>query len=203
MAKLNLFYYVDPHIHIICYNIHWTSMTILCLYRVQYILEGKVPNNRATVVQRCKITWHTSSNSLMVAQHSHLSMRIILQPQEFMHHSCEYTQRCTMLVLMIVRPSAIESVAHGRLWISNMFKNQTRPQASGKSHATEATARATLASHRANVKKAGSQSALKWSCANCERGLTCEVNMQDDISSKCWKAASAKTYHDQSLVRNY
>ena len=26
MAKLNLFYYVDPHIHIICYNIHWTSL---------------------------------------------------------------------------------------------------------------------------------------------------------------------------------
>ena len=89
-------------------------MTILCLYRV-YILVGKVPNNRATVVQRCKITCHTSSNSLMVAQHSHLSLRIILQPQKFVHHSCEYTQRCTMLVLTIVRPSAIERVAHGRL----------------------------------------------------------------------------------------
>ena len=113
-------------------------MTILCLYRV-YILVGKVPNNRATVVQRCKITCHTSSNSLMVAQHSHLSMRIILRPQEFVHHSFEYTQRCTMLVLTIVRPSAIERVAHGRLWNSNMLKNQTRPQASGKSHATEAT----------------------------------------------------------------
>ena len=49
----------------------------------------------------------------MVAQHSHLSMRIILRPQKFVPHSCEYTQRCTMLVLMIVRPSAIESVAHG------------------------------------------------------------------------------------------
>ena len=46
----------------------------------------------------------------MVAQHSHLSMRIILRPQEFVHHSCEYTQRCTMLVLTIVRPfNAIES----------------------------------------------------------------------------------------------
>ena len=73
--------------------------------------------------------------------------------QKFVHHSCEYTQRCTILVLTIVRPSAIESVAHGRLWISNMLKNQTRPQASGKSHATEATTRATLASHRMNAKK--------------------------------------------------
>ena len=82
-------------------------MTILGLYRV-YILVGKVPNNCATVVQRCKITCHTSSNSLMVAQHSHLSMRIILRPQKFVHHSCEYTQRCTMLVLTIMRPSAIE-----------------------------------------------------------------------------------------------
>ena len=129
-----------------------TSMTMLCLYRV-YILVGKLPNNRSTVVQRCKITCHMSSNSLIVAQHSHLSMRIIIRPQKFVHHSCEYTQRCTMLVLAIVRPSAIERVAHGRLWISNMLKNQTRPQASGKSHATEATARATLASHRANAKK--------------------------------------------------
>ena len=40
---------------------------------------------------------------------------IILRPQKFVHHSCEYTQRCTMLVLTIVRPSVIESVAHGRL----------------------------------------------------------------------------------------
>ena len=80
-----------------------------------YILVGKGPNNRATVVQRCKITCHTSSNSLMVAQHSHLSMRIILRPQKFVDYSCEYTQRCTMLVLTIVRPSAIERVAHGRL----------------------------------------------------------------------------------------
>ena len=70
---------------------------------------GKVPNICATVVQRCKITCHTSSNSLMVAQHSHLSMRIILRPQKFVHHSCEYTQRCTMLVLTIVRPSEIEA----------------------------------------------------------------------------------------------
>ena len=129
-----------------------SHMTILCLCRV-YILVGKMPNNRAAVVQRCKITCHKSINSLMVAQHSHLSMRIILRPQKFVHHSCEHTQRCTMLVLTIVRPSTIESVAHGRLWISNMLKNQTRPQASGKSHATKATARATLASHRANAKK--------------------------------------------------
>ena len=63
----------------------------------------------STVVQCCKITCHTSSNSLMVAQHSHLSMRIILRPQTFVHHSCEYTQRCTMFVLTIVRPSAIEA----------------------------------------------------------------------------------------------
>ena len=69
----------------------------------------------STVVQRCKVTCHTSSISLMVAQHSHLSMRIILRPQKLVHHSWEYTQRCTMLVLTIVRPSAIESVAHSRL----------------------------------------------------------------------------------------
>ena len=50
-----------------------------CAY-TGHILVGKVPNNRATVVQRCKITCDTSSNSLMVAQHSHLSMRIILRP---------------------------------------------------------------------------------------------------------------------------
>ena len=79
-------------------------------------------NNHATVVQRCNITCHTSSNSLMVAQHSHLSMWIILRPQKFVHHSCKYTQRCTMFVLTIVRPSAIESVAHGRLWISKCSK---------------------------------------------------------------------------------
>ena len=75
-----------------------TSMTILCLYRV-YILVGKLPNNHSTVVQRCKITCHTSSNSLIIAQHSHLSMRIILRPQKFVHHSCEYTQQSLGLVL--------------------------------------------------------------------------------------------------------
>ena len=142
---------------------------LFCAY-TGYILVGKVSNNRATVVQRGKITCHTSSNSLMVAQHSHLSMRVILRPQKFVHHSCEYTQRCTMLVLTIVRPSAIESVTHGRLWISNMLKNQTRPQVSRKSHTTEVIARATLASHCANAKKQD-RSVLKWSCANCERGF--------------------------------
>ena len=129
-----------------------------------------MPNNCATAIQRCKITCHTSSNSLMVAQHSHLSMRIILRPQKFVHHSCEYTQRCTMLVLTIVRPSAIESTRSPL-----NFKHVQKSDATAgerKIACNGSDSSCNVGEPSCECQKAGSQSVLKWSCANCERGLS-------------------------------
>ena len=185
-------------------------MTILCLYRV-YILVGKVPNNRATVVQRCKITCHTSSNSLMVAQHSHLSMRIILRPQKFVHHSCECTQRCTMLVLTIVRPSEIESNDRetqcdrkSRTRSPLNFKHTQKSDLTAgerKIACNESDSSCNVGEPSCECQKAGSQGVLKWSCANCERGFifplinsTCTPCPLDAcINSKNWSCSVSRS----------
>ena len=131
---------------------------------------GKVPNNCATVVERCTITCHTSSNSLMVAQHSHLSMRIILWPQKFVHHSCEYTQCCTMLVLTIVRPSAIESVTQSPLNFKHVQKSDATI-GERKIACNGSDSSCNVGEPLSECQTAGSQSVLKWLCANCERGF--------------------------------
>ena len=63
-----------------------------------------------------------------------------------MHHSCEYIQHCTMIVLTIVRPDVPISVANGCIWISNMFKSQVRHNMTKYLHTTGATHRKTNAS---------------------------------------------------------
>ena len=66
---------------------------IACLYRVS-ILVGKW---RTTVVPRCKITCDMSYNTLMVVQHTHTKVRIVLRPLKFVQHSCQSTQCCAAL----------------------------------------------------------------------------------------------------------
>ena len=66
------------------------SKNIACLYGVS-ILVGKW---RATVVQRCKIICDMSYNTLMVVQHTHTKVRIILRLSKFVQHSYELALRC-------------------------------------------------------------------------------------------------------------
>ena len=132
---------------------------------------GKVPNNCATVVQRCKITCHTSSNSLMVAQHSHLSMRIILRPQKFMHHSCEHTQ-----TLYDGRTNDRETQCDRKRRTRSPlnFKHVQKSDSTAgerKIACNGSDSSCNVGDPSCECQKAGSQSVLKWSCANCERGL--------------------------------
>lgn len=47
----------------------------------------------ALIVKRCKITWNTLSNSLMVAQHTQKQLRFILRYLKIVHRFCEHTKR--------------------------------------------------------------------------------------------------------------
>ena len=137
-----------------------------------------MPNNCATVVQRCKVTCHTSSNSLMVAQHSHLSMRIILRPQKFVHHSCEHTQRCAMLVLTIVLETQCDRKRRTRSPLN--FKHVQKSDATAgerKIACNGSDSSCNVGEPSCECQKAGSQSVLKWSCANYERGFKVHWNV--------------------------
>lgn len=108
--------------------------------------------SRAMIVKRCKITGDMLSNSLKVAKHTHLQQQFILRPLKIVHHSCEYTKRCKTFVLMFVRCTAIIWIALGRVWIVCLSTIQRRLDATSKTYATNARARATYARARAKLK---------------------------------------------------
>lgn len=130
------------------------------------------PENRAAIVNRCKITksrWATSSWS-----HNTGIAEIYLTIFENRERSCEYTERCKLLVLMFVRCIAMTWIAFCRVWIvcmSTTFRRLDAIKQKNTCNKCESSCNVCEAKKNPIAKFCKVLVRAQLVRANCERGL--------------------------------
>ena len=133
---------------------------------------GKVPNNCATVVQRCKITCHVHVEqqshgcTTLASKHvNHLTTSKVCAPLLRVHTTL-YDARTNDRETQCDRKHRTRSPLN--------FKHVQKSDATAgerKIACNGSNSSCNVGEPSCECQKAGSQSVLKWSCANCERGF--------------------------------